>query len=179
MNRAAVGLVAAVILIPASFLLGGQLVSPSAAQSGTEKELKSISPATVQTRGSQRSMFYVGSVGSGAGGTSQIGAAEEMDVSSVTFTSVILPAGTAFPGVAYVTWNDSQNPNSSVYPINLGTSGSGTVHVEFNPAIPIRSGDSVTFTPAATVPIGGSASWQFVLNGTVPSTVRTSGVVME
>ena len=127
------------------------------------------------TRGSYRSGWFSANMVDGVGKSYVITTENEMDVTALTFLSQATPAGATIRGSVYL--QCTQALGGAVYPLNLATTEPGTIHLTFDPPVPVRAGDTLYFTPGIATGSPTSAGWEVTLNGTVPGVAKTNAVV--
>lgn len=128
---------------------------------------------SIQDRGSSRTMFLTTSISAGSTNSAVVLAEEEdIDVTSVSYTSYPSAAGGGRPSNFYV----NLGGQSARIPLNLFNSGSETVNTEFSPPLQLRAGDRLTANGTFTENTSVTAI-EIVLYGNIPSAAKGTGMM--
>lgn len=173
--RRIVVLASALAVVSVAGLIYAQ--SSGAVTSGAPTRL-GLNAITTYTRGTSKTLQYITqAVGGGNTVVEPIGAGQDIDVSSATL-HVHAGPGEVFQSWARVAFDGS----GEEFPIQFHSTGTQTIHLTFDPPIPIREGDRILLGP-----LSGSSpntvSHTLILNGIdatpPPEVMATDSIKVE
>ncbi|CAN5266818.1 hypothetical protein BH09SUM1_BH09SUM1_04790 [soil metagenome] len=157
----------------AAGVAGGTVFTSLKPGEDSDQKATSISTPTIHDLGASRSIYVGISNVDGTGASHSFTAGEEINVSTFTVLTYVTGTNKAFTANMYL----KQNPIGGVgnaYPVNVLSTGEGTQHFTYDPPIPIRAGDTLSFFPSAAPASGQSLRYEISITGTNPASKSTA-----
>lgn len=180
MHKYAVLAAATLSLVVAGILVGAAPIVAEAVSAKGSEQSKSLPKVDIEqhginTRGMFRTQHFGANLMNNQSKVYEFDSTSEMDITSVTFTSVVVPNTATVTGTIYIYL--ASDGGGSTYPVNIITNGTETMQFTFATPIPVRSGDLLSMYKLSTTGTPTNMQWELTLNGTVPAVAKTNAAV--